>query len=143
MTDRKMATFVRTLRDCFSDLLACLETPAPIFVSRIGGSDTDAVVDYLRVKNLGPDELSQHIKRHRQRVSRFNGFYDRLSATEVYADYCEQLLDSYLAAQHLLLCNHQLLSIFFRDTLSPDLIADQFENKEGYEALIDTISSRV
>lgn len=134
-----MAVFVSDLRECFDRLFARLQADAPVFLSRIGGSDTDAVVDYLRVKDEGPDELLRHVSRYRPRVSRYNGFYDHTSSPEAYVIYCEELLKDYLAAESLLLCNHQLLSIYLPDTLSPEFRQSQFENRGGYTELMGAI----
>jgi len=45
----------------------------PFFLSRIGGSDTDAVMDYLAVRNLQQEAmLDAHIAVHLPIVSRYN-----------------------------------------------------------------------
>jgi len=48
---------------------------APFFLGRVGGSDTDAVVDYLAARNEGTADALQHVTdRHLARVMKFNGF---------------------------------------------------------------------
>ena len=41
--------FISDLKYCFDDIVSKLQGDESIFISRIGGSDTDAVADYLRV----------------------------------------------------------------------------------------------
>jgi hypothetical protein len=138
-----MAAFVSDHRKCFDELIDRLTANEPVFVSRIGGSDTDAVVDYVRAKDLGATEFARHLAWHRPRVSRYNGFYDLTSSVETYTRYCEQLLQDYYASDTLFLCNHQLLSLYFGATLNPQFRRDQFENRADYTVLMESISVKV
>ena len=106
----------------------------PYFISRIGGSDTDAVVDYLRVKNLEGDELSVHLARHLPIVERFNGFYDTSSKVDdkiaTYLKYIEALESYYRQTKMMTCCHPHTLSLFFQDVLAERFVKDDFPNRE-------------
>jgi hypothetical protein len=54
-----------------------ISSTEPFFLGRVGGSDTDAVADYLAARHEGsPEALEQLRKRHLAKVMKFNGFYD-------------------------------------------------------------------
>jgi hypothetical protein len=138
-----MVTFVSNFNTCFDDVLDKLQRDEPVFVSRIGGSDTDAVVDYLRIKETAPDGVAAHAAKYIPMVSKFNGFYDRSSSLRVYLNYCDELVRAYESSETLFLCNYQLLSLFFKDVLNPVFFKEDFENKKYYRALIERIRARV
>ena len=61
--------FISNYKNCFDGLLGKLAGTEPVFISRIGGSDTDAVVDYLRVKNSSPQDIAAHVAKYMPLVS--------------------------------------------------------------------------
>lgn len=125
-------------RTCYQELLADLRGADPIFLSRIGGSDTDAVVDYCRVKGSGPDAIAEHAKTFLPVVSGYNGFYDRSSSLQVYQNYCEELIRAYQQSRALLFCNYQLLSLYFREALHPQFYKETFDNKAAYQTFVES-----
>lgn len=130
---------VADFKTCYQEALRILQSEGPAFISRIGGSDTDAVVDYCRAKVDGCEAVAAHVSKFRALVSRYNGFYDRRSSPDTYLKYCETLLDTYRQSNILLFCNYQLLSLYFADILNPAFYKDEFENKEWYRSLINRI----
>jgi hypothetical protein len=132
-------TFVSDYKVIVDDVAKRLAGTEPFFLSRIGGSDTAAVVDYLRVKDSGATEVQSHLDRHLPIVSRYNGFYDLERPRESYVEYINCLLDAYMKTSVCTLCNYQLLSIYFRKTLHEQFYAEDFENKTSYIALISNI----
>jgi hypothetical protein len=135
--------FISDFKTCFDELLGKLLSVDPIFISRIGGSDTAAVVDYLRVKDEGPEALSAHVARYMPLVSKHNGFYDLTGSVTLYPKYCEELIRNYQSSETLLFCNYQLLSLYFKDVLSPVFYKDDFENKEQYRAFIEHLLAKM
>jgi len=129
-------------KTCFQDVLSKLHGDEPAFLSRIGGSDTDAVVDYFRFKNAGPEALAVHAAKHMPIVSRYNGFYDRTLSIDVYQRYCEELIRAYEASDTLFFCNFQLLSLYFQSTLNPVFYQESFDNKYWYQAFTESVLSR-
>jgi len=134
-----MTAFVSDYKVIADDVTRRLAGAEPYFLSRIGGSDTAAVVDYLRVRGAGATEVQSHLDRHLPVVSRYNGFYDLEHPRESYLAYVECLLDAYLKTSVCTLCNYQLLSIYFRNTLHQQFYAEEFENKASYITLISNI----
>jgi len=136
-------TFIHDYKTCFEELLAQFVGAEPAFISRIGGSDTAAVVDYCRVKNGNPEDIAAHIARYMPLVSRHNGFYDRTGSVQTYIRYCEELIRTYESSETLLFCNYQLLSLYFRDVLNPVFYKDDFENREYYRGFVEHLIAKV
>ena len=135
--------FISDLKYCFEDIVSKLQGDEPIFISRIGGSDTDAVVDYLRVKDCSEAEICAHAAKHMPLVSKSNGFYDRTGSQERYVNYCKELIGAYQSSATLFLCNDQLLSLYFKDMLNAAFYRDTFENKAHYQRLMQELSARI
>jgi hypothetical protein len=136
-------TFISNYKTCFDDLLGKLVGSEPVFISRIGGSDTAAVVDYFRVKGKSPEEISAHVAKYMPLVSKYNGFYDRSGLVQVYLNYCEELIQAYESSETLLVCNYQLLSLYFKSLLNPVFYKDDFDNKEYYRAFVEHLLAKI
>jgi len=134
-----MTKFIADANIFFADLTGRLAGSEPFFLSRIGGSDTAAVVDYLRAKELGPAAIQSHVEQHLPIVSRYNGFYDMRYPQESYIKYLRCLSDAYFATSLCTLCNYQLLSIYFKETIHPQFYAEHFENKQSYIHLLESV----
>jgi hypothetical protein len=124
-------------RQCFDEILALLAGPDPVFISRIGGSDTDAVVDYCRARTLGEDALTEHRRRYLPLVSNYNGYYDLSQNPRTYYRYLECLIQAYETATSLLVCNYQLLSLYFPETLNSSFYRSDFENRALYQSFVE------
>jgi hypothetical protein len=131
--------FLTTGDECYAVGMSALSADAPVFLSRIGGSDTNALVSYLQEKEL-PEELRRpNIQKHQIMVKRFNGYYDKNSDDDLYYRYCETLLDCYKQSGHLIFCNYQLLSLYFKGFLDAQFYREDFEDKIGFVKLVDEI----
>jgi len=135
-------TFAPDWKTCFDELLEMLVSSRPAFISRIGGSDTAAVVDYFRVKGADAAEISAHVAKYKPLVSARNGFYDRTDSEQVYLNYCDELIRAYESSETLLFCNYQLLSMYFKDFLNPAFYQETFENKDYYRAFIQHLLAK-
>jgi hypothetical protein len=124
--------------DSYKSVHEILTGSAPVFLSRIGGSDTNAVVSYFEAKAGTRNVSADEVKKHRQIVGRFNGYYDCKDENENYFQYCELLLRCYLASKHLLFCNRELLSIYFPESLDPAFLTE-VPNRDGYMAMVERI----
>ncbi len=113
----------------------------PFFLSRIGGSDTNAVAAMLELRgstileNNNPTLLT-----HLAMVERFNGYYDLTNSFTNYVRYLELLLACYENSQHLFLCNFQLLSMYLRENIHPTFYRETFEGRKGFELLMERIN---
>jgi hypothetical protein len=123
------------------DLIKCLLLAnAPVFLSRIGGSDTTAVAAYLYAKASGtPDALHEVYAQQAPLTESFNGYYDRNKSETRFFEYCELLANSYHDASYLFFCNHQLLSLCFRNSLNPRFYEENFDHRDAYLALASSL----
>jgi hypothetical protein len=131
--------FLASGDDCYDAAFRVLSAPEPVFMSRIGGSDTNALISYLHEKEWPADLRQPNLDRHQYMVKRFNGYYDKNSSEAMYFDYCETLYAAYKSAPQLVFCNYQLLSIYFRNFLDPSFYKDEFENRAGFVSLVEEI----
>lgn len=120
-------------------LTAKISNREPFFLGRIGGSDTNALVDYLRCTSQG-DDLKSHISKWLPIVKRYNGFYSFQSEAEDYIRFIDSLLDDYTNMRSMTVCNFQLLSMLFPASLPPRFYREDFENKKYFEELVSTLS---
>ena len=57
-------------------------------------------------------------------------------------NYCEELIRTYESSETLLVCNYQLLSLYFKDTLNPVFFKEDFENKQYYRAFVKRLTAK-
>ena len=135
-----MVVFLRNRADCAAHAVRQLSGNVPLFFARIGGSDTAAVVDYMRVRPKRDEALRDHLSKYLPLVSSHNGFYDLDNPEKSYHKYIALIHQSYKNIKICSLCNYQLLSIFYPDVIGPDFYREEFLNKNEYERLVTTIS---
>ena len=129
---RQAMHIIKNYEVSYGIALSFLLTPRPGFWSRVGGSDTSAVVDYLKVRSTkNTQDLLQHTERYLPLVQRYNGYYDLSRDVSNYYKYCECLLESYNKSRLMMFCNYQLLSIYFKDILHKDFYKD-IENRDDF-----------
>src|SRR5262249_1197738 len=127
---------IGNMQECYESVNALMASRLPLFLARVGGSDTDAVVDYLAaIVNRDRDMLKSTTK-HVPRVSRFNGFYAHSNTDEMFFKYCAELLRCYLGAKYVLFCNAELLSLYFPKTLNKQHLLETVAAETNYRLLI-------
>ncbi|MGJ4927601.1 hypothetical protein ACQR1I_20330 [Bradyrhizobium sp. HKCCYLS2038] len=127
-------------KECALSIESILQDDQPLFLGRVGGSDTNAVAALLEAKRAGQGDLWGKIYRHRLIVERYNGYYDLDNRGETFWNYINSLLESYRKLKHAFFCNHQLLSMYFRSNINPDAYVENVEGKAGFEALVEEIN---
>jgi hypothetical protein len=118
-----------------------LSSDNPTFLSRIGGSDTNAIAKYLALKEnrtLSPEHVG--LLWHKKRTAEYNGFYDKNNNTETFFRYCEELLTCYKNCTNLFMCNSQLLSIYFPTIINKEFFLREIENRGDLRTLIAYIA---
>jgi hypothetical protein len=80
--------FVDDFQSCFRSVEALLSGDDPVFLGRIGGSDTAAVINCFFSEQSEALEYSHH----RMMVKKYNGYYDLSDLDETYHSYCKTLL---------------------------------------------------
>lgn len=117
----------------FSHLYDCLTASAPIFLSRIGGSDTELIIKYRQLNfefGLIPLELQVKVKER-------NGFYDKKNDNRNFEQYINILHEAYLnSSNHFFVCNSDWLQVFFPDFV-PMKYRVTINNEESYHSLIN------
>jgi hypothetical protein len=132
---------LQTEAEFYGNALRYFSGPTPVFMARIGGSDTDAVVDYYQAKLGGVEQPPASRARYLDLVKRYNGFYDLTDSADSFERYCETLLACYHGATQMVFCNYQLLSLYFRKWIHPQFARDDFENKAGCELLVKSMNA--
>ena|SRR5436190_13288410 len=130
-------------RACYTSVVSLISNADPFFLGRIGGSDTDAVADYLAAKNEGsPEALEQLRERHLAKVMKFNGFYDSEDdPSKTFTDFLEELLVCYQRFTRFALVGQQLLSLYFPENIDPRFREACIQGRERYEQLIESIAA--
>jgi len=129
-------------RFCYELTHFFLAAPQPVFLSRVGGSDTTAIVDYLHTKTGNTGRTLQDVHAtHLPIVEKFNGYYDKGKSIDKFFNYCELLSRLYLTSDNLFFCNNQLLSICFKDNINEAFYVEDFPYKPAYLDFISRLSA--
>ena len=128
-------------RACYSTAVSLLSNADPFFLGRVGGSDTDAVADYLAARIDGsPEALEEVHTRHLAKVMKFNGFYDLgTDPRESFTRFLEELLACYRQFGRFALVGQQLLSLYFPENIDPRFRETHVQGRERYEQLVASI----
>ncbi len=141
-----MSSFISTPETCYADMVAALGEDAPVFISRIGGSDTKALVNWRRVHGLPPRQMERQLERHLDMfvpmVSEMNGFYDFGDPRASYARFVRELEENYRSSRILTLSNRQYMSIYFPEQTVKHRFQEEFPNKEHYISLMEDLLAR-
>jgi hypothetical protein len=134
-------TFFTRGEDCYDAAIKALTDDVPLFLSRIGGSDTDAVVDYLMRDHLPPEKHEENNRKNLTIVKRYNGYYDQTNNPKLYSTYLETLMNCYRSSRHAMFCNNSLICLYFQDFVNHEY-AREVQNKIGFQALVGDIISK-
>jgi hypothetical protein len=112
--------FVSEWQQCHEMILHLLTSDLPLFLARIGGSDTDVVLQFWSVaRELGRAEATESILPLLGLVKAYNGYYDLEEKPENAAAFCETMLDAYLRSNEILIGHSKWLSEFFPNNVHP------------------------
>jgi hypothetical protein len=132
---------IKNWKECTESITAVLQVDEPVFLGRVGGSDTNAVTALLEAKFSGVKDIWGAIYKHRFITERYNGFYDLDQKGETFWNYLHTLLECYRNLKHAFFCNHQLLSMYFPENISRESYVEDIEGRQGFEELVREISS--
>jgi len=133
--------FISSWQSSHDATVAMISGDYPFFLGRIGGSDTDAVIEYVacgRPNDAG--SLSPSLVHHLAIVERYNGYYDKSRSPGKYLDYCATLLDGYTRCADLVMCGAKLLTTYFPGVIDPRF-HEHLPLKESVDAIINCIES--
>ncbi len=125
-----------------SDIVNHFSGDSPLFLSRIGGSDTNALVDYLRAKNVGPSAVDAHVKVHLPIVERYNGFYELSADTHTsYFRYLQVLFRCYISMRMATFVHTYFMSRYFPERIDQAFFTADVPNRSTMEELVERIVS--
>ncbi|MBV8846390.1 MAG: hypothetical protein JO307_26590, partial [Bryobacterales bacterium] len=124
--------------DCFKETVRLMMGDRPFFLGRVGGSDTDAVVDYLAATN--EEALRDVTHCHLARVMKFNGFYDTENSPESFYEFLRVMLTCYQELNKFALVGKRLLNIYFPNNIHMEYREQVVEGSNKYQALIQNIA---
>jgi hypothetical protein len=138
---------VRTMRivdnwqQASREIASLLSDTTPIFLSRIGGSDTNAVAKYLALKERGIlSGTDSEILWHRGRAAAYNGYYDRTNNVQTFFRYCDELISCHESSEHSFMCNSQLLSMYFPNAINKAFFQKEINNRDELANLVSRVT---
>ena len=136
--------FVADLQQCHRLAVDLLTGRNSGFLSRIGGSDTDAVVDYFgALQAANPAQsMTDRVLPHKGIITIFNGYYDRDELDAKVLRFCAELLGLYRSCNRLSICQPDWLTTFFPDSIHPVLHVSAGDKAWIYRRLLDSIAAQ-
>lgn len=128
---------------CHEAIRAMLASPAPMFLGRIGGSDSDIVIEYhdLRAR-LGEAEALRLILPKFGIVKLFNGYYDKGDDDRNVARFCQYMARNYEACSDLLVVGEPLLTEFMPGSINSQFHVDTSAIRGALRSFIGAIAAR-
>jgi hypothetical protein len=125
------------LKDISSRIRGSVIGSNPFFLSRLGGSDTNALIDFLGLTGADDPLFGRHIAKHIPIVKSYNGFYSFCDETSDYIQYLGRIQQIYEQSSFSMACNFQFLSIMFPDSIHPKFVKHDFDGKSQYIAFVN------
>lgn len=135
-----MLQLISDWKFCYDDVLRLLSGPDPVFLGRIGGSDTNAIAALLEAEAEGRDG-NEAVASHKSLVERYNGFYDLGGHSGLFLRYVAELAKECRRLRRIFFCNHQLISMYFPEHVRKDGPPTKFPERRGLELLVEAYES--
>jgi hypothetical protein len=119
---------ILSIQDAYTKLSEQLTSKQPLFVSRIGGTDTDAVANYF-TRDLSPSSMEQHYSKFIPICKSFNGFYSFRDEKSDYDRYIAELDFCYRRSRFLTVGGKKLQSVFFPGNLNANQLLQLQQRK--------------
>ena len=105
-------------QETYKRSIDALTGSSPVFYGRIGGSDTDMVIDYLEGRMAGErqSKLLARVLPHYERLTEYNGYYDKANDKKYLMRFCKLLLACYGSSTHASLAGKKWLTLYFLDS---------------------------
>ena len=128
---------------CHVAIRELLARPAPMFLGRIGGSDSDVVIEYHDLlSRLGEAEALRRIWPKFGIVKLFNGYYDKSNDDQKIDRFCRTMAEAYLACNDLLVVGEPLLTEFMPGAINSQFHVDTSAIRVALRSFIAAISAR-
>jgi len=127
----------------YTQSVRALTGPSPLFYGRIGGSDTDMMIDYLEgmMASDTSEQLLQRVLPHRGRLAEYNGYYDKSNVGDNLLRFCEVMLKCYQSFEHTSLVGEKWQTLYFKNNLNPKFHVNLRGKSDVYQHLLDIISA--
>lgn len=136
-------TLIEDFAACHDAIRALMSTPGPVFLGRIGGSDSDIVMDYHDLlTRLGEAEALRQILPKFGIVKLFNGYYDKSDDDRNVARFCRFMAECYFACADLLVVGEPLLTEFMPGSINAQFHVDTSAVRGALRSFITAIASR-
>lgn len=131
---------VRGLDRCHAAVMALIESPEPAFLSRLGGSDSDAVIAYSDLTSRSDHGAAFQLAQQKlDLLRRFNGYYDKAEDPSNIGRYCELLSQDYRRCDHLMMAGSPLLTEFFPEEINPIFQVDTTDIRRSLHRFVEDI----
>ena len=136
--------FVADPRHCHELAVGLLTGQEPVFLSRIGGSDTDAVIEYFAaIQSSSPAYVvEQRLQRHARIIAEFNGYYDKSGSPQKVVRFCAEMLGLYRRCSRLTVCQPDWLTTFFPESIHPSIRVAAGDRAKIFRDLLDSIGEQ-
>jgi hypothetical protein len=133
--------FVTDWQEMYERTIAVLTAPAPLFYGRIGGSDTDMVIDYLEglMAQESDPALLERVRPHHRIIEEYNGYYDKDQQEFSLLRFCTEMLSSYKALTHASVVGEKWLTLYFKHHINPTFWTEVREKSKVYDHLLELI----
>ena len=134
---------VSDFADTYRDIKNLLEETKPVFLGRIGGSDTNIVIEYFYESlQTNPDIALKQILPKFHMVRTFNGYYDKADSISNVSRFCNEMKDFYLACPQMFIGGSLFLTEFLPTTINERFHKDTSNVRNSMRAMFDAIGER-
>ena len=116
---KDIVQYVDDFDNCDSIVKTALSSPLPNFISRVGGSDADLLIDIYRYRSLlSKTNIIAELGHKISILHRYNGYYDFTNSDENIFRFYNTVLESYSLSQNIFLVGASLLTEFLPNSIN-------------------------
>ncbi len=126
----------------YDDVVEVFSADQPAFLSRIGGSDTEALLDMQSLAGADEKAMEDHYRAHLTFVERYNGFYcPQGERIESYHRYLDVLKGCYAQIKMTTMVHTYFLSVFFPESIHPNFFTKNVPHLEQRRKLVEQFAA--
>ncbi len=127
--------------DCARQVRKLLAAGAPCFISRLGGSDTDLIVDFFTLtRSMSVEAALERLGPQIKVVQRYNGYYDKNGTSENVQRYCHVMQQAYTGCPEVFLVGSTWLSAYLPESINQQFREDVGDKRRDLEQFLRVIS---
>jgi hypothetical protein len=130
-------------QEIYKRSIDALTDSRPVFYGRIGGSDTDMIIDYLEGRMAGEKQsrLLARVLPHYERLTEYNGYYDKANNKKNLIKFCKLVLACYGSSTHASLGGKKWQTLYFKSNMPSRHYVDVGVKSRVYDHLLEIISN--